>query len=71
MRDHGMDPPELDSETAAGSVEAIDDGMDVEVIAVGPGSTSRVGRRYTVLAPHEQTDSTARRFPCQVVSRDV
>lgn len=52
------------------SVDLIDDGMDVEVVAVGAGSASMVGRHYTVQAPHEQTYSTARRFACQVVTHD-
>lgn len=63
--------PLHDADTVAGSVDAIEDGMDVEVIAVGAGSASKVGRHYTVQAPHEQTDSTARRFSCQVVTRDA
>ena len=53
------------------SVDSIDDGMAVEVVAIGDGSSSKVGRRYTVQAPHEQTHSTARRFACQVVTHDA
>jgi hypothetical protein len=53
------------------SMTGIDDGMDVEVVEVGPGSASEVGARMTVTAQHFQTDSTARRFPCQVVTRNA
>lgn len=53
------------------SVEVIEDGMIIEVVAAGPRSASRVGAIYTVLDGHQQTDSTARRIPVQVVSRDV
>lgn len=63
--------PVSDAATVEGSVLAIADGMDVEMIAVGPRSMSTVGQHLTILGGHAQTDSTARRFPCQVVTHDA
>lgn len=47
------------------------DGHRGVVTAVGPGSAAYVGMVVTVLTGHWQTDSTARRIPVQVVSRDA
>lgn len=49
----------------------IADGMRGVITAIGPGSAARVGMVVTVLTGHWQTDTTARRIPCEVVSRDA
>ena len=53
------------------ALAVLPDGADVEVTAVGSLSASVVGQRYTVLGSHSQTDSTARRYVVQVVTRDA
>ena len=47
------------------------DGCTGVFTAVGPRSAAKVGMVVTVLTGHWQTDSTARRIPVQVVSRDA
>ena len=49
---------------------AVTDGHEVEITACvnDPGM---VVQTFTVMAGHFQTDSTARRLPCQVVTRDA
>lgn len=46
------------------------DGMTVTITA-NPNDPAMVGLELTVLAPHYQTDSTARRLPVQIVTRDA
>lgn len=46
------------------------DGMTVTITA-NPHDPAMVGLELTVLAPHYQTDSTARRLPVQLVTRDA
>ena len=46
------------------------DGMTVTITA-NPLDPDTVGQEYDVLAGHVQTDSTARRLPVQIVSRDA
>lgn len=48
----------------------IPDGALVTITA-NPNDPGMVGLELTVLAPHFQTDSIARRLPVQVVSRDA
>lgn len=43
----------------------------VIVITTAADEPSRAGWKFTVEAGHYQTDSTARRLPCKVVSRDA
>lgn len=40
-------------------------------ITTNPNDPEMVGLQLTVLGPHFQTDSTARRYPVQVVTRDA
>ena len=49
----------------------VTDGCTGTFTAVGPRSAARVGMVVTVLTGHWQTDTTARRVPVQVVSRDA
>lgn len=48
----------------------IPDGALVTITG-NPNDPDMVGLELTVLAPHFQTDSTARRLPVQVVTRDA
>lgn len=48
----------------------VTDGSTVKITA-NPHDPGMVGLVLTVLAPHFQTDSTARRLPVQVVTRDA
>lgn len=48
----------------------VTDGMTVTITA-NPNDPEMVGLELTVLASHFQTDSTARRLPVQVVTRDA
>lgn len=56
------------SDPAAGEVT---DGMVGTVTAAGLRSDAQVGMRLFVLVGHRQSDTIARRIPCQVVSRDA
>ncbi len=48
----------------------ISNGHDVEILSC-PNDPGMVGLRLVVQAPHFQTDSTARRLSCQMVTRDA
>ena len=48
----------------------VPDGAAVEITA-NPNDPGMVGMELTVLTPHYQTDSTARRLPVQVATRDA
>lgn len=49
---------------------AVTDGMTVTITA-NPNDPAMVGLTLTILASHFQTESTARRFPIQIVTRDA
>lgn len=50
--------------------EDVEDGMDVEILT-SANDSALVGLTLTVAGGHWQTDSTARRLPCKVASRDA
>ena len=50
---------------------AVTDGHTGVVLTTGPGSAVPVRMVVVALMGHWQTDTTARRIPCQVVSRDA
>ena len=49
--------------------EGVADGQEVEILS-SAFDPAAVGLRLTVLGGHWQTQSTARRVPCRVVTRD-